>query len=103
MGGKNETTIAGLRFHENNGFVHIHDDTKKLKFEMKSTLFSEEIKGITKELKNKEGIACITGSGYSTLCLCRKGKDLFAFLISGLVGKGGTDIEKDLKNFVEAL
>ena len=65
MGGSNETIINGLRFHVSNGCVHIHDDSKKLKFEMNTRDFKNEIKDAYKQLENEDGLIEISSSIYS--------------------------------------
>ena len=63
MGGTNESTIAGLRIHHNNGEVHIHDDRKSRKFSMNERSFSGEISDALKQLREKDSVAIIEGNG----------------------------------------
>ena len=63
MGGTNETTIAGLRIHHNNGEVHVHDDRKNKKFSMSERSFSGEVSNALKQLKEKDSVAIIEGNG----------------------------------------
>jgi hypothetical protein len=96
MGGSNETTINGLRCHVNNGNVHIHDDSKNLKFESTTQHFNTEIKAALKTLNDDaddqvikidstmNGLYLIKSNGITTMCL-----------------DGGSDIEDDLKKFLK--
>jgi hypothetical protein len=60
MGGTSETTIGKLRYHVNNGNVHVHDDSKSLKFECKSESFKSQVNDALKLLK-EDGVVKING------------------------------------------
>jgi hypothetical protein len=79
MGGTNETTVAGLRIHHNNGEIHIHDDQKSQKFSMDERSFSHEITKALKLLKQKDTVVIIEGIG-TDLCLGKNDKDYFMAL-----------------------
>ena len=97
MGGTNEKTIAGLRTHENSGEVHIHDDTRSLKFKMASDKFKSEMEEALKDFEKNDGILEVPGDTAVSLCLVKKAKNFTMFLLSD------GDITKDLKSFVGAL
>lgn len=96
MGGTNEKTIGGLRFHVSSGKVHIHDDTKNLKFEMKSSEFATQYDDAMEALKRDDGIVMIAGSK-NPLCLCKANKNVNAFI---LPNQSNFD---DIEKFVESL
>lgn len=64
MGGLNETMIEGLRLHINNSDVHIHDDTKSLKFIAKKDIFKKDVEAAIKDLNKtkNDGLVKIEGS-----------------------------------------
>jgi len=93
VGGKNETVICGLRFHENNGNVHIHDDAKKLKFEAPADEWKEDIKSAFVSLKDKEGVVKIMGTR-NDLYVMKQGKSITVFLMDN------SSIEKKLQEFI---
>ena len=97
MGGRNETRVDGLRCHESDGMVHVHDDSKSMKFQQKIDEFKESIKEAFDQLDKKEGIYKIIGKTSTQLCICRDGKTYEAFLL------GGKSAKKDLKSFVGGL
>ena len=75
MGGSNEETISGLRIHEKDGDIHLHDDSKSLKFEMNLKDFKKEVDASFEALKKKDGLCEIPGDSSNTLCFIRrKGK-----------------------------
>jgi len=97
MGGNNETKISGLRFHENSGMVHIHDDSKSLKFSSKVGDFKTQVKSAFESLKDNEGIVKIEGSSSDTLCLCKMGRSVNAFLL------GSKSVKTDIESFARSL
>jgi hypothetical protein len=75
MGGTNEDTISGLRIHESDGDIHIHDDSKDLKFKLDLEDFKKEVNASFEALKKKDGLCEIFGNNSDTLCFIRrKGK-----------------------------
>lgn len=95
MGGTNEETIGGLRAHIKNSNVHIHDDSKNLKFEMGSSEFRNEIEDALKTLKKSEGIIEIPGDGKNNLCIMRSGRNFSMFL------KDNASIKQKLQSFLK--
>ena len=97
MGGSYEEKVTGLRIHENNGQVHVHDDTKTLKFFMKSVPFKEEAESALKSLEKTEGIVEIKGNSKNNLCLMKSGKVFSMFI------KDSTSIKTKLESFLRKL
>jgi hypothetical protein len=95
MGGQNEVTISGLRMHVSNCKVHIHDDSKKLKYERTGGNFKAEVKDLLKELEDQDGTVKILGETNVSLFLVKEGKGLYAFL------SDVKSVEKDLLNFIK--
>jgi len=79
MGGMNEQTFTGLRLHIKDGDIHIHDDTKKLKFSSDLEEFKIEIKRTFRALEKKDGLVEIPGTG-DTLCVVKR-RDIFSLII----------------------
>ena len=92
MGGNYETTINGLRFHENAGEVHVHDDAKGLKFVTDKNTFRQDYEDMVKDMI--EGIAWIEGKTKARLFIMKEGKNHLVFLAEGKNNK------KALDNFV---
>lgn len=97
MGGTNSETISGLRFHVNNGDVHIHDDVKKLKFVSDSTEFKTDLNSTFEDLKNTEGIVRIQGKSKTDFCVVKENKKFFCFLIDD------TSIKSKLQSFLRGI
>ena len=95
MGGTNEETIGSLRAHIKNSIVHIHDDSKSLKFEMDSGEFRSEVEDALKTLKKSEGIVEIPGNGKNNLCIMRSGRNFSMFL------KDNASIKQKLQSFLK--
>jgi len=93
MGGKNETVICGLRFHENNGNVHIHDDAKQFKYEAPVEEFKEDVQDAFDTLMEKEGIVKITGMK-DDFYIMKQGRNISVFLM------GNDSIKKKLQSFI---
>ena len=79
MGGINEQTLAGLRIHIKDEDIHIHDDTKRLKFSSDLEKFKMEINRTFRALEKKDGLVEIPGTG-DTLCVVKRGK-IFSLII----------------------
>ena len=79
MGGINEQTLAGLRIHVKDKGIHIHDDTKRLKFSSDLEEFKIEINRTFRALEKKDGLVEIPGTG-DTLCVVKRGK-IFSLII----------------------
>lgn len=94
MGGKNETTISGLRLHVSKGDVHIHDDSKKLKFKISCENFKLEVKEAFNSLESDDGIYEIIGKKDS-LCIMRSGRTISMFV------KDGNGIKQKLQSFLK--
>ena len=80
MGGKNEIKISGLRFHESNGDVHIHDDAKSFKFSTDADDFKNDVQDAFNNLKDREGIVRITGGG-DDFYIMKQGRNISFFLM----------------------
>lgn len=75
MGGTSEDTISGLRIHVSGSDIHIHDDSKSLKFEMDLDIFKKEVDASFEALKKYDGLCEIPRDNSDTLCFIRrKGK-----------------------------
>lgn len=97
MGGSYEEKLNGLRIHENGGAVHLHDDTKNLKFSKDSDLFKEEVEGALKQLNKTDGIVEIDGNGRDNLCIMKSGRVLSLFI------KDSSSIKTKLQSFLRKL
>jgi hypothetical protein len=93
MGGKNETKISGLRFHESHGDVHIHDDAKSFKFSTDADDFREDVQDAFNQLKDREGIVRITGVGDS-FYIMKQGRNITFFLMDN------NSVKKKLQDFI---
>jgi hypothetical protein len=81
---KSEREIAGLRFQQYEaGKIHIHDDTKKLKFESTVDSFKKEISIALNALKKKNGAIAILGDNSVVLYLIRDQGHFIPFLGEG--------------------
>jgi len=69
MGGTNEKTISGLRYHEDNGDVHFHDDSRSFKFCMGKIDFIKKMNSALKDLSNQEGVIEIDGKDNRVLII----------------------------------
>ncbi len=97
MGGRHQETINGLRIHESKGEVHLHDDSKGLKFYMDSDLFKEEAEGALKQLGKTDGIVEIDGESKNSLCIMKSGRVLSLFI------KDSSSIKTKLQSFLRKL
>lgn len=80
MGGTNSDSINNLRFHVNNGEVHIHDDARSLKFVAKTKNFTSEVKEAINTLETTDGIIKIDGTSKEKLYLIKDNKNLLVFI-----------------------
>ena len=97
MGGSKGETISGLRLHISGGDVHVHDDSKNLKFNVESNEFRVECEtglDYLNELKD-DGLYEITGVGRNTFCLLKSGKIISMFV------KDGNGIKQKLQRFLK--
>jgi len=94
MGGTNETIIDGLRLHIENNCVHIHDDSKKLKFEMHKSDFKTEIEDAIRSLDVTDGVVKLTGVK-DDLCIVVDGSSLSMYLTSK------KDVKNELQSFIK--
>lgn len=96
MGGYNETRISGLRLHVSEGNVHIHDDSKSLKFIEKKDLFKKELNTALKDLeKSKNGGMVKVEGATGALYLSKENKIYSIFLA------GNTSIKTQLETFLK--
>lgn len=78
MGGNNEVTINGLRFHENAGDVHVHMGDMKFVSPIKT--FGAEYCDAVKVLSATDGVVEIKGTTPVSLFYYKRGKTSGAFL-----------------------
>jgi hypothetical protein len=101
MGGSNEKTVGGLRFHQSNGEVHLHDDKNNLKYSSEEHAFKKDIQNGLKEFKNcPDGLIVIANplnKGNADLCLGIKDKKMFTFLL------GKSCIKSDLESIIKGI
>lgn len=83
MGGTNPETILGMRLHISGGDVHIHDDAKSMKFSMDQSKFKKELEDSIDELTSSDGIITIEGKTKDQLCVGKKDRKFFMFLMDG--------------------
>ena len=95
MGGTNETKMAGLRIHHNNGEVHVHDDRRNQKFSMDEKDFSREIKSAVETLKQRDTVAVIEGKGMD-LCIGKSNQGYFMALAGNVTVSEINDLTKGL-------
>jgi hypothetical protein len=86
---KTNNTIAGLRFQKyDSGEVHVHDDSKNIKFVSSTAEFKKDVKQALKDLLAsghygpQDGAVVIEGTSKERLVLIRDGKNLSASVIS---------------------
>jgi hypothetical protein len=80
MGGQNEVTISGLRMHVSNCKVHVHDDSRKMKYERTNGNFKAEVKDAIKQLEDQNGIIKINGDTDTSLYIFKDNKNFNIFL-----------------------
>jgi hypothetical protein len=95
MGGTNETKMAGLRIHHNNGEVHVHDDRRKQKFSMDERAFSGEITKALKDLKQTDAVSVIEGKG-ADLVIGKNNQGYFMALAGNVTASEINDLIKGL-------
>jgi len=106
MGGSNSqtsrsapsTSSSELRLHQNNGEVHIHDDSHELKFVMNEKKFLTEIEEALPLLKQRYTALKITGKTKINLYILKDDRSVFMFL-----GESGSNQQKDLESFIEGM
>lgn len=105
MGGTNEQTLNGLRLHINGGEVHVHDDSKGLKFTSARAIFKHQVSEAVEELDKFKG-DCVTkidgssstlvkGKVSTSLCIAKYSGKFFIFLTDNSSSKAG------IKNFLK--
>jgi hypothetical protein len=78
---KTNNNIAGLRFQKyDSGEIHVHDDTKNIKFISSTTEFKKDIKQAIKNLL-QDGAVIVEGTSKEQLVLIRNGKNFSATII----------------------
>jgi hypothetical protein len=93
---KDTQDIAGLRFQKyDNGAVHIHDDSKNLKFVMNSKNFKRFVKEFLK--MKGDATTILNGTSKERLLLVKEDKNIFAVVMPE------QDILKDLNTFLGTL
>lgn len=95
MGGKSETKISSLRMHISNNNVHVHDDSKNLKFETSTDNFKEDVNSAFEDLKKGEGVVKIVGHKGDDMYIMRDGRNFKIFLM----GKNSS-IKQELQSFL---
>lgn len=101
MGGTNETTIRNLRFHVNNGEIHVHDDNRSIKFVKDAAAFKKEVQDAIDNLEGTEGITAIDGMGIPDLCIGKHDGKLFMFIHGD--GLREDVLQSDLKSFLRSI
>lgn len=99
MGGSNEKNICGLRLHLNDdeGKVHIHDDSRGIKFLLDKKEFNEEVSDSFKLLNGKDGITKIQGDNSVSLFILCENKKYTMFI------SDRTSIKKELNEFIRKM
>ena len=94
---KNQTVVNGFRFQKyDHGEIHIHDDSKKIKFEASCSDFKKELSNAMSALKEvSDGAYLINGCTNDLLLVKNHNK------ISFVITNG--NFEKDLSNFLNTL
>lgn len=89
MGGMNEKRVNGLRMHISGNEVHIHDDSKNLKFTRDAEDFTADINGAFKEFDSStiDGVIRINADVGADLCLVKEGKCIYPFLFDRVDAK----------------
>ncbi len=96
MGGTNSDTVCGMRFHiEGGSDVHIHDDSRKIKFICSRGTFKEELDEALDLLEEEDGMVKIDGRTKESFCVVRKDGVINAFIFD----KRG--IKQKLEKFVK--
>lgn len=98
--GKHTDTIHGLRFQKDNsdGCVHIHDNSRGIRFEMPEAKFKTEVQGALDDLATaKQGAVRIEGKTAVRLYLI-KGKNgrIYSVIVRD-------NDEKQLRSFIRSL
>lgn len=96
MGGKNETKISGLRMHISDNDVHIHDDSKSLKFKTSTDNFKVDVNSAFEDLKKGEGVVKVTADKGDDLYIMRTGRNFKMFLIDK-----NSSIKQELQSFLK--
>lgn len=79
---KTSNNIAGLRFQKyDSGEVHVHDDSKGIKFVSSTAGFKKDIKQAIKDLL-QDGAVVIEGTTKERLVLIRNNKNFSASVIN---------------------
>lgn len=97
MGGINETSIGGIRFHIQGLNVHAHDDQHGLKFSCERKKFKKEVADAFKSLEGQDAVIQIesTESGKTGLCIAKEKGKYFTFL------RNPTSIKSDMQAFLK--
>ena len=82
MGGSNGDTISGLRFHVSGGEVHVHDDSKSIKFTARPNDFKEQVSDALELLDDEDGMVKIEGKTKESLCIIKDGGTLDVCILS---------------------
>ena len=94
---KTNNTIAGLRFQKyDSGEIHVHDDSKNIKFVSSTAEFKKDVKQAIKNLL-RDGAVVIEGTSKERLVLIRDGNNLNASVI------GNQNIISELQSFCNTL
>jgi Ni,Fe-hydrogenase maturation factor len=94
---KSNVTVSGLRFQKyDSGEIHIHDDSKKIKFISKASDFKNDVRDALKYLKN-DGAVAVHGTSKEKLILIKEGKNFSAVVAED------QNISSELNKFVASL
>lgn len=99
MGGKNEIKLCGLRFHLNEtiGKVHIHDDSRNIKFLLNKDTFNKEVSEAFNLLNGKNGITKIEGDTSINFYILCEDKKYTVFI------SDKSSVKKELIDFTKAI
>ncbi len=95
MGGSYEEKFSGLRMHLSDNEVHVHDDSKSLKFRANPGQFKEDVQDAFSTLKKQEGIVMIEGKTRNELCIMKNQTTYSMFLMEKV------SIKSQLESFIK--
>lgn len=80
--------------HISGNDIHVHDDSRKLKFTQDKASFKKDLEEALKDLEVTDGVVLITGTSGQNLCIGARNGKTFAVLVDD------TDLRADLKSFI---
>jgi len=103
---KDTVSISGLRFQKyDNGTIHIHDDSRNIKFIGSSENFRNDVQYAFDELMGEEGIIEIKGTTETSLYLGKNDNAYFVFLDNAyfVFLKTAGDVKTQIRDFLKKL